>query len=182
MQRGQRRDAEAGAGIERRVVRQRHRLDRRQGDVFRRRAEGALPLAVPDPDPLADAAAIDALAHRLDRAGAVAVRDDAREGHGPGAAPGLPVGRVDARGGDADQHLARAGGGGGQLAMGQDLGPAVAVVPDGFHGSVSFVAGRMAGRGPRVKATSPRAAATSGSTRHCPRSSGRTACRGRGAG
>ena len=60
-------------------VRQLHRLRGGQHDVFGRGAERALPLPVPDPHPLADTRVGDALAHRVDLARAVAVRDDARK-------------------------------------------------------------------------------------------------------
>ena len=77
MRGGQRRDARGrrrpsnDTGVRQRrdlILRQRHRL--------RRGPHRPLPLGVPDPDPPADPAGIDARPHRIHRAGAVAVRDD----------------------------------------------------------------------------------------------------------
>ena len=73
-------------------------------------AEGALPLPVTDPHPLADARGGDAVADLVDDAGAVAVRDDARPGDlAVGALARFDVGRVDTRGRKLDANLAGAG-------------------------------------------------------------------------
>jgi hypothetical protein len=78
-------------------VRQLDSLRGGQGDEFGGGAEGALPLTVPDPDPLANARFGDAVADLVDHAGAVAVRDQARPGDLAGRALArLHVGGIDA--------------------------------------------------------------------------------------
>ena len=90
------------------ALRQADGLSGGQGDEFRRRPEGPVPLSVEDPDPLAGAGGIDARTHPIYLPGPVAVRDDAGEFHGAsGAQPILGVGRIHARNGQADPHLAR---------------------------------------------------------------------------
>ena len=90
-------------------VGQSDRLLGRQRDGAGRRPEGALPLRVPDPDPLAEARRVDARPDPVDHAGAVAVRDHPRGQHRARARAGLPVGGVHARGVNVHPHLARAG-------------------------------------------------------------------------
>ena len=85
MQGGQRRDAQARAGLVADAGRQGHGLPLRQDDVLRRRPEGPAPGRIPDPDALADALAGHAAAHSIDHAHAVAVRHDARKRHGAAA-------------------------------------------------------------------------------------------------
>ncbi|MEJ2626079.1 MAG: hypothetical protein P8Z80_16590 [Pseudolabrys sp.] len=68
--RGHRRDAEAGSFLEAHAAGGGTASARRQRDVLRRRAERAPPLAVPHPDAVADA--------RGRHAGTVALRDDAQ--------------------------------------------------------------------------------------------------------
>ena len=83
---------------------------RRQRDVFGGGAEGALPLPIPNPDPLAEARFGDAVADLVDDAGAVAVRDEARPGDlAGGALARFDVGRVDAGSRELDADLAGAG-------------------------------------------------------------------------
>ena len=102
------RDAETGAGFHGDIGRQAHRLFRRQHDPFRGGAEGAPPLAVPNPNPLADTRRGNAFAHGVDLARAVAVWNDAREGDlARQAGPALDVGRIDAGGAQAHAHLTR---------------------------------------------------------------------------
>ena len=109
--RSERRNAEARAGVETRVLRQGNRLRGGQHHVLSRRAEGPTPGRVPDPDPLADALRRDSGADLVDEAGAVTVRDHPgeRQFAAAHAAPCLHVGRVDARTGEPDAHLAGAG-------------------------------------------------------------------------
>src|SRR5690606_8706769 len=96
---------EAGAAGKVDARRQGHSLLLWQGDVFRGSTHRPLPLAVPDPDPLADAAVFDALAHCFDDACAVRMRDDAWRDHGPALAA-LHVGGVHAGCVQPHQHLA----------------------------------------------------------------------------
>ncbi len=123
VQRGQRRNAEAGAGVERHAGRQRHRLQRRQHDVLRGGAAGPLPGRVPHPDPLADAGGRHAIAEAVDHAGPVAVRHDTRERQFLRAQAGarLDVGGIDSGGRQPHAHLARAGLGRGQFRQLQHL-------------------------------------------------------------
>src|SRR6185437_8151690 len=73
-------------------------------------AEGAFPLPVPHPHAFADARGRNAVAHGIDDAGAVALRDDAREGDlARQSLARFDVGRIDARGRELDAHLAAAG-------------------------------------------------------------------------
>ncbi len=96
------------------MVRQRHCLCLGKGDVFCRRPEGAPGLAIaalsiPEPDPLTNPRGADAIAHGLDRAGTVAMRDHDRMPHLHPAPAGaaLHIRRIDPGGRDADQHLTR---------------------------------------------------------------------------
>ena len=107
---GHRRDAEAGAFGKARVVGEGDRKGFGQGDVFRGRAEGTLPLAVPDPDALADPARRDTAADCIDDPRGIAVRNDPRKcdfARAPLAR--LHVGRIDPGCRDPDPDLARAG-------------------------------------------------------------------------
>ena len=105
---GHRRNAEAGAGLVADVAEAAARPVRRQHHIFGAGAEGALPLRVPDPDPLAHARGRHAFADRLDLARAVTVRDHARQGDLAGAAfARLHVGRIDAGGLELDAALRR---------------------------------------------------------------------------
>src|SRR6185503_12275565 len=134
------RDAEAGAGFEAHIVRQLDRLRGRQRDKFGGGAERALPLPVPQPDPFADARLRHAVADRVDDAGAVTVRDDARPGDLAGRALArFDVGGVDAGGGELDPHFARAGLRRCDVADLQHLarGP-VLLVPTRLHSFVPF--------------------------------------------
>ena len=70
------------------VVRQLDRLRGRQRDVFGGGAEGALPLPVPDPHPLAERDLGDAVADLVDDAGAVALRDQRAARRSCGWCPG----------------------------------------------------------------------------------------------
>ncbi|MEI9982449.1 MAG: hypothetical protein WDN69_04085 [Aliidongia sp.] len=76
--RRQSRNAEAGAGVEIGIRRQRDSLGGRQHDIFGGGAEGTLPLSVPDPDALADPIGGNAVADLVDHTGAVAMGDDFR--------------------------------------------------------------------------------------------------------
>ena len=115
-----RRYAEAGARLETHVAGQRHGLGGGQHDEFRGGAERALQLAVPQPHPLADARGRHAGADRLDLAGAIAVRDHAREKQLAQPAA-FHVGRVDAGSAHTHAHLAGARRGGFDLADAQHL-------------------------------------------------------------
>jgi hypothetical protein len=64
------------------IISQGYGLFRGQGDKLGRCAEGALPLPVPDPDPLADAVRRNTVADGLDNARAIAMRNDRRKGYG----------------------------------------------------------------------------------------------------
>jgi hypothetical protein len=104
---GHGRDAETGAGLVADMGGERYRKVGRQHDVFGAGAEGALPLRVPDPDALTLSCGGDAVADRIDGAGAVAVRDHARMGDFAGTAfARLHVGGVDAGGLEPDADLA----------------------------------------------------------------------------
>ena len=80
VRRRQARNAKCCAGVKAHTLGQGHGLSRRQGDILSRSAMGALPLAVPDPDPLADARGVNTVADRLNHAGAVGVGDDSIKG------------------------------------------------------------------------------------------------------
>src|SRR4051795_7732395 len=72
-------------------------LFRRQYDPVGGGADRTPPLTVPDPDALADARGGNAVADGVDLAGAIAVRDDAREGDlARQAGTALDVGGIDA--------------------------------------------------------------------------------------
>ena len=92
---GHRRNAQHRAFGKADVVWQGHGLILRQGDVFGGGAIGALPLAVPDPDPFTDAGGIHISPHRFDHTGAIAVGNDAGVGRfrhaGAGAGAGVDV-------------------------------------------------------------------------------------------
>ena len=60
-------DAKTGARFKAMIF-ERHGLSGGQGDILGAGAKGALPLAVPDPDPLADAGRRDACADGLNHA------------------------------------------------------------------------------------------------------------------
>ena len=91
------RNAETGACFHRDIGGQAHRLFRRQHDPVGGGAERTPPLTVPDPDALADARGGNAVADGVDLAGAIAVRDDAREGDlARQAGTALDVGGIDA--------------------------------------------------------------------------------------
>ena len=82
-----------------------------QGDVFRRRTEGApQTLAVVEPDAQPDPGRVDPRPDPVDRAGPVAVRDHPREIIAVivGSGPELHVRRVHAGGGQRNPHLPRA--------------------------------------------------------------------------
>jgi hypothetical protein len=96
-------DAEARADVERGRVRQSHRLPLGEYDEILSRPLRTLPCSLPQPDALTDAAGIDALADRVDRARSILV------GHGfgrdrlsllAGSTTRLPVSRIDS--GDAN--------------------------------------------------------------------------------
>ena len=97
-------DAQAGTDVERRPVRQGHRLAGRQYERLLRRAITPPPRRLPDPHPLADARRVHTVADGVDDSGTVLVRHPLVErAGGLGAAEaGLPIGRVDAR--DVDPH------------------------------------------------------------------------------
>src|SRR5207237_2136105 len=105
----ERRDAEARSGFVVDVFRQSDGLRAGQRDVLCGGAERPLPLAVPDPHALADAARPDPGSHGIDIARAVAVRDHERGGElaAAAAAAGLPVRRIDARRAQPDPDFAR---------------------------------------------------------------------------
>ena len=136
---GHRGDAEAGAFGKARVVGELDRERLRQGDVFRGGAEGALPLAVPGPDALADPARRDAAADRVDDPGRIAVGNDARKRDFAGASLArLHVGGIDPGGRDPHADLAWAGGGRLDLADPQHVpGGTVRFVIGSAHGSPS---------------------------------------------
>jgi len=64
-------DPECGPSLKRDALRQGHGLVLRQADRLGSRAKCALPLPVPDPDALTDAAGVHTCAHGVDHAGAV---------------------------------------------------------------------------------------------------------------
>ena len=106
---GHRRDAEAGAFGKARVVGEGDRERLRQSDVFGGGAEGTLPLAVPDPDALADPARRDTAADCIDDPRGIAVRNDPRKHDLAGASLArLDVGWIDPGCRDPDPDLARA--------------------------------------------------------------------------
>src|SRR5215471_8700035 len=110
-------------------------------DVFRSRAEGsAVALAVEQPDALTWLELRHTGADLIDDAGAVAVRDHARELDSPiGATAAIDIGRVDAGRLEPNSHLARAGRRRGHFAGGQDLrGGTRALVPDRPHVAVRY--------------------------------------------
>ena len=98
------------ASLEAHVVWQGDRLAGGQSNVLGGRSEGALPLAVPRPDALADSVIGDVIAHGLDHACAVTVRNDLGErwpGHARASAcTHLDVGRVGSGRVEPDQHFA----------------------------------------------------------------------------
>ena len=103
-------DAETGAGLEAHLIGQFDGLRGRQRDVFGGGAEGAPPLPIPHPDPLADARFRHAIARLVDDTGAVAVRDEARPGDLAGRALArFDVGGIDAGGGELHPHFAGSG-------------------------------------------------------------------------
>jgi hypothetical protein len=73
--------------------------------------------------PVADLEARDALPQRLDGAGDVPADGERRVAHAPARGSRLPVDGVDARRGDADEHLGRRGLRDRHLDDVQDLGP-----------------------------------------------------------
>jgi threonine dehydrogenase-like Zn-dependent dehydrogenase len=88
-------------------------------------------------DPVADAEAGDVVAERVDRARDVVaghVGQHDRDGQEPAAHAG--VGRAVGRGRDTDPHLPGTGGGRGDLAVLEDLGPADLVELDCLHGDL----------------------------------------------
>ena len=86
-------------------------------------------------DALAHVQAIDALADRLDDAGAVGAEDAGlRDGGEPPAHPDVEV--VERRRAEPDEHLARAGHRVGDLLDPQHLGAAVLVDTGGEHGTI----------------------------------------------
>jgi hypothetical protein len=105
------RHSERGPLREADSIGERDGLPGRQRHQLRAGAVSPAVLAVVDPDPLADAPALDAFTHRLDHAGAVAVGNDARERHRRTAPAGplLGVRRIDAGGVNSHQHLAACG-------------------------------------------------------------------------
>ena len=122
--RGQPGDAKAGGSVKAHVIGQRDGLRLRQGDMGRGSAEGALPLPVPDPDALAHAGLVHTVAHGLDHAGTIAMRDHCLEGgmgHAGAPASGFHIGGVHPRHGQPHQHLARSGGRGWHLGQGQHV-------------------------------------------------------------
>jgi hypothetical protein len=130
--RGECRDAEARAEVDRGVVGQRHRLPRRQDHVLLGGPVGALPGGLPQPDPLTDLAVVDLGADRVDGTGAVLVGYRLRERQRP-AAPDLPVRRVDPGHLYPDPHLARARLGDRPVDQAQDVGVAGLRVHDRLH-------------------------------------------------
>ena len=135
--RGERRDAEAGAEVERRLVGQRHGLRARAAP----RAPGRCRPHVARRPPTATPARRRVRGRRPRPTasivpGAVLVRDDLGEGErlARTAAPArLPVGRVHARDRDANQHLARARRGVGSFDELQHVGLAGLGVDDRSH-------------------------------------------------
>jgi len=108
--RGQRRNAETRADVEREVVGQPHRLTLGQNDVLLRSPVRPLPRHLPEPDALPDARRIDAVADGVDRAGSILIRHDLGKRELPAAAAAtarLPVGGIDARDVHGDANLAR---------------------------------------------------------------------------
>jgi len=100
------RNAEASSDFHARIGGERHGLSRGQHDRLGGGAEGPAPLAIPNPHPLPHARWRNAFTHALDLAGAVAVRNDARESDlARHAGAALDIGRVDARSGKAHAHL-----------------------------------------------------------------------------
>ena len=87
---------------------------------------------------VADAQIADAVAERADHSGEIPPQDIGKL-RLPMRLAGahLPVGAVDAGRQHVDHHLARLGRGIGQVAVAQDLRPAMLLNEDGFHGVVS---------------------------------------------
>ena len=100
-------NAEARALLEGNAIGKTDGLPRRHCRVLRRRAEGTVRLRAEAPHPFADARRVDARAHRVDLARAVALRNHARIRHGR-AQPSLPLldlARVHARCPQPDAHV-----------------------------------------------------------------------------
>ena len=127
-----------------------HRLLGRQHDRLGGGAERAPPLPVPDPHPLAHARGRHAFADAIDLAGAVAVRDHAREGDlAGGAGAALDVGRIDPGGAQPNAHFARARLRRIDLGDAQHLaGGAVLLVIGSAHGDLLHVSLEMISRSP----------------------------------
>jgi hypothetical protein len=93
------------------VVGELHSLVSRHGGQLRRSSEGTVRLRPVHPHTLSDSAGVYALSDGVDDAGAVAVRNDARERqpvpHPVAAFLGVPA--IDARDGNPNAHLARSG-------------------------------------------------------------------------
>jgi hypothetical protein len=107
--RGQRRDAEARADVERDAVRQAHGLALRQAHVFLRRPVRPQPGRLPQPDPLSDTRRIDPIADGIDASGAILIRHDLRKRELPiaAAAARLPIGGVHSRDLHGNANLTR---------------------------------------------------------------------------
>src|SRR5258708_40043342 len=104
------RDAEAGAHLVTDVVGQPNRLSTRNDDVLRSGAVRALPLSIPDPDALTQAAG-DACSDGVNLTCSITVGNDQRRAHAApsAAAARLPIRRIDTRGPHPDSHFAWTG-------------------------------------------------------------------------
>ena len=134
--RSHRRNAQARTRVEADRIGQRHGLVRRNRRVLRGGAERAAQVGLVDPDALADARRIDAVAHGVDDSRAVLVRDHDGKRHllDAQSAAALGVRRIDRRDVDAHAHLAGAGRGERPLADAKHLpGGPLAFVECSFH-------------------------------------------------
>jgi hypothetical protein len=151
--RGDRRDADAGAEIEARSRRERERpLGGDDGVLLGGAARRAAVAGQGHPDAILDAEAVDARADLVDDACAVVIRDRLVQGSAAGLSTArLPVGRVDARDGDADPDLALTGLRNRALDLLEHRSIALARVDHRPHGRTVS----------RVRATTARASSTS---------------------
>src|SRR5712691_11910901 len=140
-------DTEAGSGLEAGSLGKRHRILRRDRDVFGRSAESAAALRLIDPYALAYSRLRYARADLVDDAGSVLMRNYARKRHFCAAVPAAAqfrVGRIDSGKMQLDAHFARRGLWIGQLAENEDFrrGP-FALVIRRPHAVSFFASGRL---------------------------------------
>ena len=122
--RGHSGDAEAGSGLEAGSLGKRHRILRRDRDVFGGGAESAAALRLVNPHALADPRSRHARPDRVDDAGSVLMRNHARKRHFHASVPAaaqLRVGRIDSGKMQLDSDFARRGLRIGQLAEHEDF-------------------------------------------------------------